>query len=314
MGPMNRLIIGLELCALVMGGAAHAAQSTRAAPAASASRDYRALEKLPDWSGIWSFPAPNEAQFNARVRINVIREFAQLPPLRDQDRLAKYMDGLAESILRERESVTANEEVKKGAAPPAPASGNGAGVPGKAREIGGGLCGEPSFSGGFTGRVDGMLEFLLTPGRVTIINQAGMVRTIYTDRPMPADPFATVMGTSIGHWEGDTLVVQTRGLSPRTIVTGGVPAGEGFKVDERIHLNANHTLQIDAVITAPEVYTEPHKITQVLSDNPDKSWMLSRIATDCGPTLDRDRDRATNKEIFDLTPPADLPPPPPPRR
>src|SRR5262249_31480910 len=67
-------------------------------------------------------------------------------------------------------------------------------------------------------------EFLLTPGKVTIVTEAYMqVRHIYTDgRPLPADPDPTFNGTSIGRWEGNTLVVETIGFSPLTTIARNV--------------------------------------------------------------------------------------------
>ena len=58
------------------------------------------------------------------------------------------------------------------------------------------------------------MEFLLTPGKVTIVIEAyQQVRHIYTDgRPLPDDPDLKFHGTSIGRWDGDTLVVDTRRL------------------------------------------------------------------------------------------------------
>ena len=68
-------------------------------------------------------------------------------------------------------------------------------------------CRPPQFtgsSGGFTEAV----EFLFTPGRVTITNEMGLIRRIYTDgRSSPADPDPTNTGFSVGRWEGQTLVV-----------------------------------------------------------------------------------------------------------
>ena len=66
-------------------------------------------------------------------------------------------------------------------------------------------------SGGFTEAV----EFLFTPGRVTITNEMGLIRRIYTDgRALPADPDVTNTGFSVGRWEGQTLVVETVGINP----------------------------------------------------------------------------------------------------
>jgi hypothetical protein len=56
------------------------------------------------------------------------------------------------------------------------------------------------------------LEFLFTPGRVTILGEfdGNRLRRIYTDgRSHPADPDLTFNGHSIGHWQGATLVVDT---------------------------------------------------------------------------------------------------------
>ena len=55
------------------------------------------------------------------------------------------------------------------------------------------------------------LEFIYSPGRVTIaIETDSQVRRIWTDgRKHPEDPDNTFNGDSVGHWEGDTLVVDT---------------------------------------------------------------------------------------------------------
>src|SRR5215469_16179486 len=56
------------------------------------------------------------------------------------------------------------------------------------------------------------MEFLFTPGRVTILGESdgNRLRRIYTDgRPHPADPDPSFHGNSIGHWEGQTLIVDT---------------------------------------------------------------------------------------------------------
>ena len=57
------------------------------------------------------------------------------------------------------------------------------------------------------------MEFLLTPGQVTIVIEAyTQVRHIYTDgRTLPEDPDQTFQGTSVGRWEGDSLVVDFDG-------------------------------------------------------------------------------------------------------
>jgi hypothetical protein len=61
-------------------------------------------------------------------------------------------------------------------------------------------------------------EWLTTPGRVTMLGEVdgNRMRRIYTDgRPHPEDPDPTLHGHSIGHWEGDVLVVDTTAIAPR---------------------------------------------------------------------------------------------------
>ena len=58
------------------------------------------------------------------------------------------------------------------------------------------------------------MEILVTPGRITMLGEGdgNRMRRIYTDgRAHPEDPDLTFHGHSIGHWEGDTLVIDTVG-------------------------------------------------------------------------------------------------------
>lgn len=107
-------------------------------------------------------------------------------------------------------------------------------------------------------------EFLFTPGRVTLLgdSDSNRVRRIWTDgRTMPADPDPTFHGYSIGHWAGDTLEVETRGILPQVyLATGngvGIPIGADAAIHERLHLIAPDTLADDLTITAPHILTAP---------------------------------------------------------
>jgi hypothetical protein len=103
------------------------------------------------------------------------------------------------------------------------------------------------------------IEFLFTPGRVTLnIETESQVRRIYTDgRPLPDDPDPYFNGWSVGHWEGDTLVVDTNGLNPKTSLVAGVHPSEKAVIQERIHLAAPNKLTITTTITDPLVLAKP---------------------------------------------------------
>jgi len=114
------------------------------------------------------------------------------------------------------------------------------------------------------------LEFLFTPGRVTLLGESdgGRLRRIYTDgRAHSPDPDPSFHGESIGHWEGDTLVVDTIGVLPETfIATGealGAPNDGDMRVVERLHLVGPNTMHDDLEITAPHVLAAPWRTTRI---------------------------------------------------
>ncbi len=114
-----------------------------------------------------------------------------------------------------------------------------------------------------------VLEFLLTPGRVTILGESdgNSMRRIYTDgRGHPEDPDLTFAGHSIGHWEGGTLVVDTVGIHPQVLLAiseaSGVPNNGDMHVVERIRLISPNVIADEMEITAPHILTKPWKTTR----------------------------------------------------
>ena len=103
------------------------------------------------------------------------------------------------------------------------------------------------------------MEYLLTPGKVTIIIEAyTQVRHIYTDgRPLPADPDPSFFGTSVGQWDNDTLVVETVGFEdvPRGL---NFPHSDKMKITERFHLTDSDSMAVETTITDPEALTMPY--------------------------------------------------------
>jgi hypothetical protein len=114
------------------------------------------------------------------------------------------------------------------------------------------------------------MEILYTPGRVTMLGESdgNRLRRIYTDgRGHPADPDPTFHGHSIGHWEGDTLVVDTVGVLPQTFLAVseavGLPNNGDLHVIERWHLVGPDTLHDEMEIHAPRVLAKPWKTTRI---------------------------------------------------
>lgn len=163
-------------------------------------------------------------------------------------------------------------------------------------------------SGGFTEA----LEFLFTPGRVTLTNERGLIRRIYTDgRPMPDTLEYTNTGTSIGHWDGDALLIETRGIDPRALYPSpgpaAIPFGENVVIRERIYLADDDSLRFDIETIAPDIFTAPYRRSQ--SYRRLSKTMANEISW-CSE-FDRSVEPGTGKQRFDMTPPKGLPPPPP---
>jgi hypothetical protein len=108
-------------------------------------------------------------------------------------------------------------------------------------------------------------EFIFAPGRVTVNQEAWMqTRTIWTDgRAHEVDPDPSFMGDSVGRWEGDTLVVETRGISGELEIDTGWPHSDKFVLTERIHLDPNdpNILVNEMRMEDPEALAEPFAVT-----------------------------------------------------
>jgi hypothetical protein len=171
-----------------------------------------------------------------------------------------------------------------------------------------GYCLLPSF-GGFNGGFENSIEFLMTPGRVTITNEGGMLRRVFLDAPPPpADVDATRHGMSTGHWEGSTLVIETTGLSPdNPLYLSPFQIGPDVHVVERIWLEGPDTLAIALKMTAPAVFTQPYETKLVYKRDRDYTFHEYSVCEQ----YDRSLDPRSSRQRFDLTPPGDLPPPPP---
>src|SRR5262252_791499 len=119
------------------------------------------------------------------------------------------------------------------------------------------------------------MEFLMTPGKLTIIIEAYTeVRHIYTDgRTLPEDPDPKFFGTSIGHWEGNTLVAETVGFNDHVEHARGVPHGDKMKIVERFRLTAPDTMTIETTITDPEALTAPYTTSATLRRH--RNWTIS---------------------------------------
>lgn len=101
------------------------------------------------------------------------------------------------------------------------------------------------------------------------------VRLIHTDGRghLPADAPHTKMGDSIGHWEGNTLVVDTSYFEPEQhYIDMGIPISDQFHMVERINLlDGGKTMQIQYIMTDPDMWEGEWRSTKrfLREDNTD---------------------------------------------
>jgi len=111
----------------------------------------------------------------------------------------------------------------------------------------------------------GRTYFIQTPKAVDIVWQRDqIVRHVYLNVPHSQNPKPSWNGESVGHYEGDTLVVDTIGQTTRSFVDlFRTPHSEKLHVIERYRLIEGGTaLQVEMTIDDPAAYVQPWKITK----------------------------------------------------
>jgi hypothetical protein len=106
------------------------------------------------------------------------------------------------------------------------------------------------------------VQFVQSPKYLIILHEyLHLSRTIPLDgSPLPADPDPFWMGHSTGKWEGDTLVVESRGFKESEV--------NGYKTTEDLHLTERFrrpnlgTLEYEVVIEDPNVFAGPWLMTR----------------------------------------------------
>jgi hypothetical protein len=115
-------------------------------------------------------------------------------------------------------------------------------------------------------------EMIQAPGRVIMYFEYDhFVREIFTDgRSHPDGLEATWMGHSIGHYEGDTLVVDTIGFNDKTwLDRAGHPHSDQLHLVERFRRVNQDTLLDDLTIDDPKAYTKPWSAQLTFQLRPD---------------------------------------------
>ena len=222
---MRKVHMALLATVLVVGGGAAGGEPELNSP--PTAKDWAAIARLPDWSGVWT---PYVSDQNRRIKSDPTPwrpEAAKQIATMEAEEKAGRPRGLFIDCLPE-------------------------GMPAWM------LITHNAFEILFTpGRVTLLGE--MDGNRIRRIYTDG--------RGHPPDPDPTFHGHSIGQWEGDTLVVDTVGVLPEAWLAVseavGLPNNGDLHVIERIHLQGPERLHDDLEIIAPKVLSAPWKTTRI---------------------------------------------------
>jgi hypothetical protein len=118
-------------------------------------------------------------------------------------------------------------------------------------------------------------KLVQTPGLLLILGEFNtMYRQIFTDgRSLPTDPQPNWNGYSTGHWDRDTLVVESNGFRDGLWldVVAGTPMTDAAKLTERFRRSNFGTLEIEVTVDDDKAYTKPWtaKLIQKLTADTD---------------------------------------------
>ena len=101
--------------------------------------------------------------------------------------------------------------------------------------------------------------------RHEMINQARMV-------PLDGRPFTgirTYMGESRGHFEGDTLVVETKNYLTNGAVIGDTPVSDDLEITEKFTRTGDHSLKYEATVDDPKTWAQPWTMAFEIAEDPE---------------------------------------------
>jgi hypothetical protein len=116
----------------------------------------------------------------------------------------------------------------------------------------------------------GPFFFMQTPNEVVIVSETDrFARHIYLNVPHSANLQPSYYGESVGHYEGDTLVVDTIGMNAKTFVDNfRTPHTEKLHVIERIRLiEGGKKLEIHVTAEDPDTFVQPWQGTRLYNLN-----------------------------------------------
>jgi len=236
----------------------------------SSKERIEAFAKLPDWSGVWEWDVhvgqSEGQQLSPEGQRKGQAYVAAMHPAFNAEWQVKYdqaKKALDAAVAAEPDQPPAT--FQPCVAPPFPATA-----------------------------LPGIYEWRVTPEETTLISTMGSVRHIYTDgraHPPKDELWPMVMGDSIGHWEGDTLVVDTVATKRQIRVPEHpglytiVPMSEQLHFVERIRMVNRNEMQIKFTTEDPVALAKPLEVMVTWERVTDTNRMVNE--NECDPATER---------------------------
>jgi hypothetical protein len=121
------------------------------------------------------------------------------------------------------------------------------------------------------------LQFVQTPKQIVILYEYfNVFRLIPLDeKKHPDDLEPSFLGHSIGRWDGNTLVVDIVGFNDKGwVLSGGIFHSDALHVVERYTRVDYDTIQYEATIEDPKVFTKPWKMSMLLYRHKEENAQL----------------------------------------
>jgi len=259
------------LTAALLGSCLCGAQAQK-----SSKERIEAFAKLPDWSGLWEFDVYVGESVGQEVSPEGLRKenayAAAMHPTFTPGWQPKY----DQAKKAYEDSVAADPNQPEAGLPP---------------------CAVTPFPATMG---PGFFQWRVTPEETTLISsQNNTVRHIYTDgRPHPSadELWPTSEGNSIGHWEGDTLVIDTISISNPYIVLVAEPFQFAFAAGplsnslhaiERVRMVNHDEMQIELTADDPIALAKPIHVTITHERVKNFDRMEDTRDADCDTATDR---------------------------
>lgn len=236
--PRRTIVVAVLLACCL--GAAQGQQSSE--------QRNRAFAKLPDWSGMWQFDMFADELDGQQLGAEGLRR-GQAYAAALQPSYTPAWQPKADQFRKMLEAAYAPN--------PSPRGGSG------------GCNAVPGFP---ATTWPGYYEWRATPEETTLISSLGSVRHIYTDgraHPPKDELWPTKQGDSVGHWDGDTLIIDTVALKPpRIVLASGEqlvaavgPFSSEFHAIERVRMVSRDEMQIQFTADDPVALAKPMTVT-----------------------------------------------------